>query len=139
MVFTDAFNIANPFAVNPQYSETPAAATQKALQAKAAQPKAAVLPKEATNENYGGVQSLQAARSSPLMEAIVPQAQLTPPGIAGIAPHLPVAPPQAAMPQFNYPNQYTNPIEQQALLQALSQAQAAQQYQRMNPNKLVYV
>lgn len=136
MVFTDAFSVMNPFAVNPQYSETPAAAAQKALQAKAAQPKAAVLPSEATSDNYSGVQSLQAARTSPLMEAIAPQAQAAPPNVA---PVVPVPPQTVAMPQYTYPNQYTNPVLPPALLRALGEAQAAQQYQRMYPNKLVYV
>ena len=70
MPFTDAFSIANPFSVNPQYSNTPQAAQAKAAQVKAHTPEASSIPKPATDENPVGAEALSAARTSPLMEAI---------------------------------------------------------------------
>ncbi len=135
MPFTDAFSIANPFAVNPQYSNTPQAAQAKAAQVKAHTPEASSIPKAATEENPVGAEALSAARTSPLLEALgnhAPTPQVNAPQIAA-----------TPIPQFAYPTPMPpqNPQNQYLaqLLASLSQAQAIQQAQRMYPNKLVYV
>jgi hypothetical protein len=137
MPFTDAFSIANPFSVNPQYSNTPQAAQARAAQARGSTPPAAT-PKPPTEENAAGAEALSAARTSPLMEAL-----------GSNAPSPQVNTPQNfAMPQFVYPSPpptYPNMMPQPQvsyitrLLASLSQAQAAQQAQRMYPNRLLYV
>ena len=135
MPFSDAFSIANPFSVNPQYSNTPQAAQAKAAQAKAHTPENAAVPKPATEENSVGAEALSAARTSPLLEALsgpAPQAN-TPQNFAVpqfAAPTPPQIYPNMAPPQNPYLAQ---------LLASLSQAQAIQQAQRMYPNRLVYV
>ena len=137
MPFSDAFSIANPFSVNPQYSNTPQAAQAKAAQVKAHTPTASSIPKPATEENSVGAEALSAARTSPLMEALsshTPTPQVN-------------APQNAAMPQFAAPTPpqvYPNMMPPQnqylaQLLASLSQSQAIQQAQRMYPNRLVYV
>ena len=73
MPFTDAFSVANPFSMNPQYSNTPQAAQQK--RAKAAQiqgqtPEHAATPKAIEPDEWGSLSSVANARTSPLMEAI---------------------------------------------------------------------
>ncbi len=135
MPFSDAFSIANPFSVNPQYSNTPQAAQAKAAQAKAHTPENAAVPKPATEENSVGAEALSAARTSPLLEALsgpTPQAN-TPQNFAvpQFAQPAPITPPYPTpTPQNSYVAQ---------LLALLSQAQAAQQMQRIYPNRLVYV
>ena len=137
MPFSDAFSIANPFSVNPQYSNTPQAAQAKAAQVKAHTPTASSIPKPATEENSVGAEALSAARTSPLLEALgnhAPTPQVN-------------APQNAAMPQFAAPTPpqvYPNMMPPQnqylaQLLASLSQSQAIQQAQRMYPNRLVYV
>jgi hypothetical protein len=137
MPFSDAFSIANPFSVNPQYSNTPQAAQAKAAQVKAHTPVASSIPKPATEENSIGAEALSAARTSPLLEALgnhAPTPQVN-------------APQNAAMPQFAAPTPpqvYPNMMPPQnqylaQLLASLSQSQAIQQAQRMYPNRLVYV
>ncbi len=131
MPFTDAFSIANPFAVNPQYSNTPQAAAQKQALQQQQKPTSAV-PNPAAQLAYAGPESIPAARASPLMETIMPRAQ---------------QPMQAAMPMqapfqntpFAMANQYQPQQYQNALAQLIGQVQAAQQMQRMYPNRLVYV
>jgi hypothetical protein len=135
MPFTDAFSIANPFSVNPQYSNTPQAAQAKAAQAKANAPETASVPKSATEENAVGAEALSAARTSPLMEALTsPTPQANTPKNFAMPQFAAPTPPQA------YPNMLPsqNPYLAQ-LIASLSQAQASQQAQRMYPNKLVYV
>ena len=135
MPFSDAFSIANPFSVNPQYSNTPQAAQAKAAQVKAHTPENTAVPKPATEENPVGAEALSAARTSPLLEALsgpAPQAN-TPQNFAVpqfAAPTPPQIYPNMAPPQNPYLAQ---------LLASLSQAQAIQQAQRMYPNRLVYV
>ena len=136
MPFTDAFSIANPFAVNPQYLNTPQAAQAKAAQAKAHAPENAAMPKPATEENAVGAETLAAARSSPLLEALgnkAPVPQATAPQNA-VAPMPQYAAPAPVQLQQSPQNQYLA-----QLLASLSQAQAVQQAQRMYPNRLVYV
>ena len=141
MPFSDAFSVANPFSVNPQYSNTPQAAQAK--KAKAAQtqgqtPESAVTPKAIEPDQWGGVESLANARSSPLLEAIA--------GYSEPAPQA-TTPQNFAVPQFAQPAPitppYPTPTPQNSyvaqLLALLSQAQAAQQMQRIYPNRLVYV
>ena len=142
MPFSDAFSVANPFSVNPQYSNTPQAAQAK--KAKAAQiqgqtPESAVTPKGLEPSDFGGIESVYRARTSPLMESVggyheeeTPQAN-TPQNFAvpQFAQPAPITPPYPTpTPQNSYVAQ---------LLALLSQAQAAQQMQRIYPNRLVYV
>ena len=135
MPFSDAFSVANPFSMNPQYSNTPQAAQAKAAQVKAHTPENTAVPKPATEENPIGAEALSAARTSPLLEALsgpTPQAN-TPQNFAVpqfAAPTPPQIYPNMAPPQNPYLAQ---------LLASLSQAQAIQQAQRMYPNRLVYV
>ena len=73
MPFTDAFSIANPFAVNPQYSNTPQAAQAKKARAAhlaTGAPEAAAVPKGWEPEDFGTIEGVYRARTSPLMEAI---------------------------------------------------------------------
>ena len=139
MPFSDAFSIANPFSVNPQYSNTPQAAQAKAAHAQASAPAHSAMPKAIEPAEWGGAESIAAARTSPLMEALsshAPTPQINPPQNAA-----------TPMPQFAYPTPitppYPTPMPQNSyvaqLLALLSQAQAAQQMQRMYPNRLVYV
>ena len=135
MPFSDAFSIANPFSVNPQYSNTPQAAQAKAAQVKAHTPENAAVPKPTTEENAVGAEALSAARTSPLMEALTsPTPQANTPQNFAMPQFAAPTPPQA------YPNMLPsqNPYLAQ-LIASLSQAQASQQAQRMYPNRLVYV
>ena len=138
MPFSDAFSIANPFSVNPQYSNTPQAAQAKAAQVKAHTPEASSIPKPATDENPVGAEALSAARTSPLMEALSgPAPQANTPQNFAMPQFAAPTPPQVypnMMPPRNPQNQYLS-----QLLASLSQAQAIQQAQRMYPNRLVYV
>ena len=139
MPFSDAFSVANPFSMNPQYSNTPQAAQAKAAHAQASAPAHSAMPKGLEPSDFGGIESVYRARTSPLMESVggyheeeTPQA---------------TTPQNFAVPQFAQPAPitppYPTPTPQNSyvaqLLALLSQAQAAQQMQRIYPNRLVYV
>jgi hypothetical protein len=139
MPFSDAFSIANPFAINPELSNTPQAQAKRQAQARAQAPQNNVTPAQPTQDEYAGINALSTAKSSPLLETLAspkaetPQRQAMPnPQVLGAAPPVSTMPqqPQAIDMRTQYLNQ---------LLSMLSQAQAAQQAQRMYPNRLSYV
>ncbi len=72
MPFSDAFSIANPFAINPELSNTPQAQAKKHAQAKAQAPQNNVMPTQSAQDEYAGLgfETLAIARSSPLLEAL---------------------------------------------------------------------
>ncbi|MCL4373252.1 hypothetical protein M1367_00030 [Candidatus Marsarchaeota archaeon] len=73
MPFSDAFSVANPFSMNPQYSNTPQSAQSKKVKAAQIQgqtPEHAATPKAIEPDEWGGAESIAAARTSPLMSAI---------------------------------------------------------------------
>ena len=123
MPFTDAFSIANPFSVNPQYSNTPQAAQAKAAQVKAHTPEASSIPKPATDENPVGAEALSAARTSPLMEAI-----------AGY--HEQETPSHSSMPQTAITNYSAGSVPNNA--QTASKANANASYTDPNGNVYYY-
>lgn len=127
----------------------PQAQQAKAAQIKAQTPEKAVVPNAPSQEDFGGVESLSAAKASPLMEALsgksttpeMPTQNYAP--VPQFAMPTPLMPNYLPLPQFAMPapalvTQSINPYLAQ-LLAALSQAQAAQQLQRMYPNRLIYV
>lgn len=129
MVFTSPFSMSTAFSnINPNLASSGTPQSQEAQKAKAqAQaPKNAIAPEATEPTEYAGAESLGFARTSPLLEAIAPRTSVAP---AQPAPNLY----QVPQPTF------TLPYSALQALQIPESTQGIQQFQRMYPNRLIYV